>query len=86
MSGRALAAACALVASLLAGGCDREAARGRPSILLVTLDTTRADRLGAYGGRAGATPHLDALAARGVVFERAFAVRTYCSQPGLGLA
>lgn len=45
-----------------------------PSVLLLTLDTTRADHLGAYGSRSGATPHLDALAARGVVFERAWAV------------
>ncbi len=41
------------------------------NLLVVTLDTTRADRLGPYGGTAVATPHLDALARRGVVFERA---------------
>ncbi len=41
-----------------------------PSILLVTLDTTRADRLGFDGGPA--TPALDALAARGVVFSQAY--------------
>ena len=45
-----------------------------PNILLVTLDTTRADRLGAYGYGLGRTPHLDRLAADGVVFERAIAV------------
>ena len=44
-----------------------------PSILLVTLDTTRADRLGAYGSSAGLTPNLDRLAARGTVFEAAIA-------------
>ena len=43
-----------------------------PSILLITLDTTRADRLGAYGNTLGASPHLDALAAEGVTFRRAF--------------
>ena len=42
-----------------------------PSILLVTLDTTRADRLG-YDGGPAATPALDALAARGVVFSQAY--------------
>ena len=43
------------------------------NILLVTLDTTRADRLGCYGYSAGETPNLDALAKRGVLFERAYA-------------
>jgi arylsulfatase A-like enzyme len=40
------------------------------NLLLVTIDTLRADRLGAYGSRAGLTPTLDALAARGVRFTR----------------
>jgi arylsulfatase A-like enzyme/Tfp pilus assembly protein PilF len=37
-------------------------------VLLVTIDTIRADHVGCYGSSAGATPNLDALAARGVVF------------------
>lgn len=41
-----------------------------PDILFVTLDTTRADALGVYGG-ATRTPTLDALAARGLRFEEA---------------
>jgi arylsulfatase A-like enzyme/Tfp pilus assembly protein PilF len=41
------------------------------SLLLVTLDTTRADHLGAYGARWGSTPVLDALAARGARWARA---------------
>jgi len=45
----------------------------RPSVLLVTLDTLRADRLGAYGNRDGLTPALDALAAAGTVFDEALA-------------
>lgn len=43
----------------------------RPNVLLVTLDTTRADRLGSYGYAAAATPHLDRLAAGGVRFAQA---------------
>ncbi len=46
----------------------------RPSdlnLLLVTLDTTRADRLGAYGFTAGETPNLDRIAREGVLFEHA---------------
>lgn len=43
----------------------------RPSVLLVTLDTTRADRLGSYGHAGATTPHLDRLAAGGVRFAQA---------------
>ena len=42
-----------------------------PSILLITLDTTRADRMGWERDQAG-TPHLDELASSGRVFHRAF--------------
>jgi arylsulfatase A-like enzyme/Flp pilus assembly protein TadD len=41
-------------------------------VVLITVDGLRADRLPAYGGSAGATPHIDALAARSIVFERAY--------------
>jgi len=43
------------------------------SILLVTIDTLRADHVGAYGYRRATTPRLDRLAARGAVFENAWA-------------
>jgi arylsulfatase A-like enzyme len=45
-------------------------ATGRP-IILVSLDTMRGDRLGALGYPKPLTPHLDALAREGVVFEQA---------------
>jgi len=48
-------------------------AANAPSVLLVTIDTLRADRVGAYGYRAARTPNLDALAAQGVLFLNAFA-------------
>ncbi len=41
------------------------------NLLLVTLDTVRADHVGAYGYRDGATPNIDALAAAGVRFAEA---------------
>jgi arylsulfatase A-like enzyme len=42
------------------------------NLLVITLDTTRADRIGAYrSSRAAATPHLDRLAREGVLFEDA---------------
>ncbi len=46
----------------------------RPDILLVTIDTLRADRVGAYGDPHAATPALDALAREGVLFREAHAV------------
>lgn len=46
--------------------------RPRPDVLLLTLDTTRADRLGCYGGDPAVSPALDALARRGVLFRRAY--------------
>lgn len=63
----------AILLSLYVGSalaCSPEPRR-RPNILLITLDTTRADHLGAYGNRRARTPNLDRLAARGVLFERA---------------
>jgi arylsulfatase A-like enzyme/Tfp pilus assembly protein PilF len=43
------------------------------NLLLITLDTTRADRIHAYGFNGVETPNFDRLAAEGVLFERAFA-------------
>jgi len=42
-------------------------------LLLVTVDTLRADRLAAFGSTLGLTPHLDALAAESTVFTAAYA-------------
>jgi arylsulfatase A-like enzyme/Flp pilus assembly protein TadD len=42
-----------------------------PNVLLITIDTVRADHLGCYGAKEIATPTLDALARDGIVFERA---------------
>jgi arylsulfatase A-like enzyme len=47
--------------------------RPKPNIILVVVDTLRADRVGAYGNPDRLTPFLDELAARGVVFTRAYA-------------
>ena len=81
-------AALALVASvsaivLLATGCGPGASPGarldqlrgdrKLNVLLVTLDTTRADHIGVYGFDHVDTPVIDGLAARGVTFMRAYA-------------
>ncbi len=59
---------------LLAAGCSRPEA-GSPArhLVLVTLDTLRADRLGMYGYERETSPQLDALAARGIRFDDAIA-------------
>ena len=46
----------------------------RPDVLLVTIDTLRADRVGAYGDPLADTPALDSLAEEGVLFREAHAV------------
>jgi len=63
---------CSLLAVAVAAvGC----ARTPPPrvLLLVTVDTLRADHLGAWGSDLGLTPHLDALARESLVFETAYA-------------
>ncbi|MBL38476.1 MAG: hypothetical protein CMP07_08710 [Xanthomonadales bacterium] len=63
----------AAVAAFVAG-CQRAQTAQGPNIILITIDTLRADRLGAYGNAAGLTPAIDELARDGVVFERATTV------------
>ncbi len=53
----------------LATGCARDVPPRH--LVLVTIDTLRADRVGAYGHGRNITPHLDRLAARGVRFDDA---------------
>ena len=72
MRGLLRAAAALLLASaaLALPGCGAPAPEKR-SIILVTLDTTRADYIGAYGSDRVPTPVLDRIAAEGVLFEEA---------------
>jgi arylsulfatase A-like enzyme/Flp pilus assembly protein TadD len=48
------------------------AATDPPNVILITLDTVRADRMGFLGSKLGLTPQLDALASQSVVFEHAY--------------
>lgn len=58
--------------SLLGFGCALQ--REKPwNVVLITIDTLRADRLGCYGGMFAETPNIDRLAGRGVLFANAFA-------------
>ncbi len=71
-----------LLAPLLllgAGGCGPgddapEELPDPPNIVLFTIDTLRADHLHCYGYRRETSPVLDALAAEGILFERAYSV------------
>ncbi len=65
----ALAPAAAVASLLCVAGAA--VAPAPVNVLLVTIDTLRVDRVGAYGSRAGLTPAMDALAKGGVVFEQA---------------
>ena len=61
---------------LFVAGCgtatkDGRATSRRLNVVLVTVDTLRADRLGAYGYRQTETPNLDRVAQQGVLFENA---------------
>ena len=66
-----------LVAILVLCGCSRagEPRRRatRPNVVVVTVDTLRADRLGCYGFELARTPHIDRLAAQGVRVDHAIA-------------
>jgi choline-sulfatase len=63
-------ALCALVASV---STDAPSAQSRRNVLLVTLDTTRADRMGFLGSTRGLTPALDEFAKTATVYARAYA-------------
>ena len=69
-------ALCLAISSALAlSGCARETPPAAPptarNLVIVTIDTLRADRLGCYGNRGVATPRLDHIAAGGALFEQA---------------
>jgi choline-sulfatase len=72
-----LATIFALATLTWAGGCRSGATLpstpDRPNVLLVTIDTLRADHVGCYGFKDASTPTIDALASRGVRFETAVA-------------
>jgi arylsulfatase A-like enzyme len=56
----------------LLAGCGRASGR-QPDVIVILVDTLRADRIGACGGTRGVSPFVDELAAHATVFRRAYA-------------
>src|SRR5215470_747726 len=56
--------------------CSR-APTAPPNVVVMLIDTLRADRLGAYGSTRGLTPFLDELATRGTVFLNAYSATSW---------
>ncbi len=81
---RAVRLVAVLILSVIAAGCDRSEGSGSEvgvgvddgegpvNLLLITMDTTRADRIGCYGYETASTPVLDKLAQSGARFTRAY--------------
>ncbi len=70
-------------AMLLAAGRWPAARRAPRNVIVVCIDTLRADHLSAYGYGRGTTPRLDALARRGMLFEHALAAAPW-TVPSVG--
>src|SRR3954468_14562843 len=51
---------------------DPAALAASRNVVVITLDTTRSDRMGFLGSKRGLTPNLDALAQQSVIFTRAY--------------
>lgn len=58
-------------------GCDRTPSAHQANLILITMDTLRADYLGCYGEQAPVSPHLDKLAATAILFEQAYATAPF---------
>jgi len=70
----------ATLVALASGLADRAAVRppaGSPNVLVVVMDTLRADRVSCLGGRPGITPELDALAAEGLRFPNFYSTSSW---------
>src|SRR5690349_8688751 len=65
-----LIAVCTLAA--LVSFQSHGAQKTRPNVVLITLDTVRADHVGCYGDAEVKTPAIDSLAKDGILYERAF--------------
>lgn len=69
----AIAVAWTLISELRSAVVPGQNSVKQPNIVLVIIDTLRADKLGSYGSELNLSPELDALAKNGTVFERVVA-------------
>ena len=66
-----------ILAGLITASCGSEPSASKPDVVVVMLDTTRADHLGPFADKAPTpTPFLDRLAGRSIVFENAWTAST----------
>jgi arylsulfatase A-like enzyme len=79
MSTAGLRAPLVAIALICCAGCSGEMAEGtpRPDVVLVTLDTTRADHLGCYGYSRNVTPELDRFALEAVLYRAAWSTASW---------
>ena len=71
------------IALLLSAGSCRPRSDERPNIIVIVVDTLRADHLGSYGCVGDISPHLDRLAAESIVFENCFSQAPW-TPPAMG--
>src|SRR4030095_14809354 len=72
-----------LLALLASFSCRRQDTR--PNLILILVDTLRSDHLHAYGYSRETSPHLDALARRGVLFEQAISAAPWTLPSAMSL-
>lgn len=58
-------------------GCDGRRSDTRSDVILIVVDTLRSDHLGSYGYERDTSPHIDSLAADGVLFEQVVAASAF---------
>jgi len=61
-----------LSAGLWLSGCTKRSGARRPNIILITIDTLRADHLKCYGYHRDTSPNIDQFASEGMLFEKCF--------------
>ena len=70
---RLIASASLVFFFLFFAAASRATAASKPNLVLITLDSVRADRMSFLGGKGATTPNLDHLAKESIVFEHAYA-------------